>query len=74
MDQFAAERDPIARDQLRVRQIHGKDGIVFLHIRAEQQERRTIQSQLELGQETRVVEVNAVGIAFARNDITAVIK
>ena len=74
MDQFAAERDPIPRDQLRVRQIHGQDGIVFLHIRAEQQERRTIQPQLELGQETRVVEIDAVGIAFARYDIAAMIK
>lgn len=74
MDQFAAERDPIARDQLGVRQIHCQDGVVFLHIRAEQQERRPIQSQLELRQETRVVEIDAVGIAFARYDIAAVIK
>ena len=74
MDQFAAERDPIARDQLGVRQIHSKDSIVFLHIRAEQEERRTIQSQLELRQETRVVEIDAVGIAFAWDDIAAVIK
>jgi hypothetical protein len=74
MDQFAPERDPIPRDQLGVRQIDGKDGIVFLHIRAQQEEPRTIQSQLELRQKTRVVEVDAVGIAFAGNDIAAVIK
>ena len=74
MDQFAAECDPVAREQLGIRQIHGQDRVVFLHIRAEQEERRTIQSQLELGQKTRVVEINAVGITFARNDIAAVIK
>jgi hypothetical protein len=74
MDQFAAECDPVARDQLGIRQIHGQDRVVFLHIRAEQEERRPIQSQLELRQETRVVEIDAVGIAFARNDIAAVIK
>ena len=74
MDQFAAECDPVAGDQLGVRQIHGQDGVVFLHVRAEQEERRTIQSQLELGEETRVVEVNAVGVALARHDIAAVIK
>jgi hypothetical protein len=74
MDQFAAERDPVARDQLGVRQIHGEDCVVFLHIRAEQEERRTIQSQLKLRQETRVVEVNAVGVAVARNNIAAVVK
>ena len=45
-----------------------------MHIRAEQQERRAIQPQLELRQETRVVEIDAVGIALARNDIAAVIK
>jgi hypothetical protein len=45
-----------------------------LHIRAEQEERRTIQPQLKLRQETRVVEIDAVGVAFARNDIAAVIK
>ena len=74
MYQFAAQCDTVAGDQLGVRQIHGQDRIVFLHIRAEQEERRTIQPQLELRQETRVMEVDAVGVAFARNDIAAVIK
>jgi hypothetical protein len=74
MDQLGSEGDPIARDQFGIRQVHGQDRIVFLHIRAEQEERRTIQSQLELRQETRVVEIDAVGIAFARNDVAAVIK
>jgi hypothetical protein len=74
MDQFGAEGDPIARDQFGVRQVHGQDRVVFLHIRAKQQERRTIQPQLELRQETRVVEIDAVGITLARNDIAAVIK
>ena len=74
MDQFGAEGDPIARDQFGVRQVHGQDRVVLLHIRAEQEERRTIQSQLELRQETRVVEIDAVGIAFARHDVAAVIK
>jgi hypothetical protein len=74
MDQLAAKPDPIARDQLGVRQIDGKDGIVFLNIRAEQEEGRAIEPHLKLRQETRVVEVNAVGVALACNDIAAVIK
>jgi len=74
MDQFGAEGDPIARDQFGVGQIHRQGGVVFLHIRAEEEKRRAIQPQLELRQETRVVEVDAVGVAFARNDIAAVIK
>jgi len=74
MDQFGSEGDPIARDQFGVRQVHGEDRVVLLHIRAEQEERRTIQSQLELRQETRIVEIDAVGIAFARHDVAAVIK
>jgi hypothetical protein len=74
MDQFGAESDAIARDQFGVRQVHGQNRVVFLHIRAEQEERRTIQPQLELRQETRVVQIDAVGIAFARDDVAAVIK
>ena len=74
MDQFGPEGDPIPRDQFGVRQVDGQDRVVFLHIRAEQEERRTIQPQLELRQKTRVVEIEPVGIAFTRDDIAAVIK
>jgi hypothetical protein len=74
MDQFGAEGDPIARDQFGVRQVHGQDRVVFLHIRAEEEERRTIQPQLELRQKTRVVEIDAVGVAFTGDDIAAVIE
>jgi hypothetical protein len=74
MDQFGPEGDPIARNQFGVRQVDGQDRIVFLHIRAEQEERRPIQSQLELRQKTRVMEIKPVGIAFARDDIAAGIK
>ena len=74
MKQFGAEGDPVARDQFGVRQVHSQNGVVFLHVRAEQEERGAIQPQLELRQETRVVEIDAVGIAYARDDIAAVIK
>jgi hypothetical protein len=74
MKQFGVEGDPVARDQFGVRQVHGQDRVVFLHVRAEQEERGAIQPQLELRQETRVVEIDAVGIAFARDDIAAVVK
>jgi len=74
MDQFAAQCDAIPRNQLGVRQIHGQDGVILLHVRAQKEQRRTVQSQLELRQKTGVVEVEAVGIAFARDDIAAVIE
>ena len=48
MDQFGSQGDPIARDQFGVRQVDGQHRVVLLHIRAEQEERRTIQPQLEL--------------------------
>lgn len=74
MDQFGSEGDPITRDQFGVCQVNGQDRIVFLHIRAQQEERCPIQPQLELRQKTCVVEIEAVGIASTRYDIAPVIK
>src|SRR5260370_40674408 len=64
MKQFGAEGDPVARDQFGDRQVHGQNGVVFLHVRAEQEERGAIRRQLASRQETGVVEIHAVAIAL----------
>jgi hypothetical protein len=74
MDQLATQYVPVARDQLGVGQIHCQYGIVLLHIRTEQEQRSAIQSQFELRQKTRVVEVDAVRIAFTSDDVASVVE
>ena len=74
MDQLAAQPYAIARHQIGVRQIHGQCRVVLLYIRAEQEERGTIQSQLELRQKPRIMKIDSVGIAIPSDDVAAVIE
>lgn len=74
MDQFAAQGDLVWGDQLRVGQIHREDRVVLLHIGAQQEQRSSVQPQLELRQKARVVQVDTVRIALCRDNVAAAIE
>lgn len=74
MDKPAAQRATIAGKQVWVCQIHRQDGIVFLDIRAEKEERRAVESEFELRQKAGVAQIETVRAARASRDVTARIE
>ena len=71
MDQFAAQA---AGNHAGVVQVDGQYRVVFLHIRAEEQQRGAVEPVLDPRQITRVVMVGAVGTAAPSDDVAATIE
>jgi hypothetical protein len=68
MTQFAAQA---AGNHAGVVQVDGQYRVVFLHIRAEEQQRGAVEPVLDPRQITRVVMVGAVGTAAPSDDVAA---
>ena len=71
MDQFAAQA---SGNHAGVVQVDGQCRVVFLHIRAEEQQRGAVEPVLDPRQITRVVMVGAVGTAAPSDDVAAMIE
>ena len=71
MDQFAAQA---AGNHAAVVQVDGQYRVVFLHIRAEEQQGGAVEPELEPRQITRVVMVDAVGTAAPSDYVAATIE